>query len=183
MPYLQPSEYSTYCTEFTVDDFHVLMASNLIDSFIGKTIGSTSFTEIVKLSKKFIGKLNHLPIVSVSEVKLVQVSPFGLTENDGNTESIYFTDTYGRFQYISGNSLGVQLWGNPNTLKITYNAGFSIIPEDIKIACGAIAQNISQAKNFSGVKEMSDLDLRVSMFDDSFLPSDIRMILSKYKQV
>ena len=182
--YLQPNEYSIYCKNFTPTDNDVTIASRLIDAFIGRSISSiTPPAEIVKLSKKLTGKLKHLPVLTITSIKAIQFTPFGMSENNMPTNCVYFVDEYGHFQFIADSGLPVMLWGVPDTLKIEYTAGFAAIPDDIKVICGMIAQNVNQSGDYSGAKTKSGLDFNVAMFDDSFIPSDIRMMLQKYKVI
>lgn len=192
MNYLDPSEYATYATEFVLDDSHVAIASKLIESYCGRSFGSTQTTQHVVLNKKYSGKLKNCPIVSIDSAMSVARLASGKVSDVVDIDDIE-VDSNGYFTYY-GQVKGIYPgWGAPTPsqifgvrqsyLEITYTYGYAEVPEDIKFACGMVAQNISQAKQFAGVKEISDFDGRIAMFDDSFLPSDIRMILNKYRMV
>jgi hypothetical protein len=87
----------------------------------------------------------------------------------------------GYFIYCGGNHA---IFNNPFIqLKITYTSGFVDIPVKLKQATAMIAQNIAQSKSYSGIKSLQDLDVSVAMWDDSFITSDIRMMLQEYRSV
>jgi hypothetical protein len=162
-------------------------ASNLIDSYLGFTIGENTMTEpMIKPNRNNICVLKHHPVLSVTEIKGIQMSPFGITEVDMDVSSVYFVDDYGRFMLNYGSSLGINIWGIPKTFKVTYKWGWSSIPEEIKRVCAAIATSLSKAESmggFTGAKIVTSLDFSVTMFNDSIISSSELSILNKYKVI
>ena len=64
--------------------------------------------------------------------------------------------------------------------KITYTAGYSTIPEDIKVACGIILTMMSMRVNPSAMSEKISAGMSVSYNSDSFITSEVEKLLSKY---
>jgi len=187
MAYLLPSEYIAYCgTDVTVTDADVLYATGLINAIIGKTLEPTEATELVKLKKDDNGKLKYTPVVSVTTVVGVNITPHGVTESDLPVASVYLMDDYGRFRFFAGMGINSMVWGSPSNLKVTYNYGYATIPEDIKVVCGVIAKNIVKIDSIgglSGAKSIASLDFNIAMFDDRLFSSNELVMLQKYKVV
>lgn len=187
MAYLEPSEYTQYCGDTMVTDEEVAYATGLINAIIGKTLEITEVTEIVKI-KDSKGKLKNTPVTngSITAVKGINISPYGITESDMPLSSVYIIDNYGRFMFFAGAGINSMVWGAPSNLKITYNYGYTEIPEDVKRVCGAIAKNIVRIDSIggiSGAKSISSLDFNIAMFDDRLFSSNESLILQKYKEV
>ena len=185
MAYLLSTEYTMYCGGVTVTNEQVEYASGLIDAIIGKTLVSTETTEIVNL-KNNKGKLRYTPVISITDIKGVTVTSNGVTESDLPINSVYVMDDYGHFQFFPNVGINSIVWGSPNTLKVTYNYGYTTVPTDIKVVCGSIAKNIANMEavgGISGAKTISSLDFNISMFDDRLFSSNEILILQKYKEV
>ena len=187
MAYLDPSEYEEYCgTEVTVTDADVKYATGLINAIIGKSLESTEATEMLRLKKDDSGKLRYTPVISVSKVIGVNITPTGATESELPVASVYLMDDYGRFRFFAGMGINSMVWGSPSNLKVTYNYGYAVIPEDIKVVTAAIAKNIVKIDSISGLsgaKSIASLDFTIAMFDDRLFSSNELLILQKYKVV
>ena len=62
--YLTDEEILTYCTsQVGVNSSDVIIASHLIDGYLGKTFGVNEISETVNINQKQRGKLVHSPIV------------------------------------------------------------------------------------------------------------------------
>ena len=183
--YLLDNEIATYCEFFSdVTSEIIAKAEMLIDSYCGGSLTSTSATEVVKINRKNIGHLNHNMVTSITTANAKYITPAGMTSSEVDTANIMF-DEEGNIEYLNFASplsinayLGYQLYG----LEITYVHGLETIPTDLKRITAMIAQNILQNGDYSGAKTKSGLDFNVMMFDDSVLPSDIRMALNKYRR-
>lgn len=193
MDYLTPEEYSTYATEFPIVDSHVAIASKLINSYCGRSFGSIETTDSVVLNKKMSGKLKQSPVVSVDKVYAVTRLPSGKSKVEVNIEDDFECSENGYFTYYGQENFHYPGYGMPTPgqifkvqhsyLEVKYTYGYAELPEDIKTACGMIAQNIAQAKQFAGVKEISDFDSKVVFDGIGFISADIRLILNKYRKV
>ena len=185
MAYLLSAEYTKYCGGVTVTDEQVEYASGLIDAIIGKTLVSTETTELVNL-KNNKGKLRYNPVISITDVKGVTITCNGVSESALPLTSVYVMDNYGHFQFFPNVGINSIVWGSPETLKVTYNYGYSVIPTDIKVVCGSIAKNIANMEavgGISGAKSIASLDFNIAMFDDRLFSSNEILILQKYKEV
>jgi hypothetical protein len=129
------------------------------------------------------GKLKNTPIVSVdSAIAFRLTGEFGVIQETIQISDFWVDTEYGYFTYVPSNSLNYAIYGNqPDTLEVTYTVGYETVPEKIKVACAMLAQNIKQKSSFAGEKEISSIDYRVAMTDDSFFTSDIRLLLSEYR--
>lgn len=182
MIYLTETEVNSYTDIPGVTTKHITIASALIDTYIGKNISQYTYTETIALNKKGKGKLKNLPINSISEAKAIYRNPFGVTEEIISLSALSYDD----FGYVSfyGSGINSMIFGSvTNQLKITYSAGLSVIPEDLKIACGSLAGNIKKRGGLDNVKEWSDLDTRVTLTNASVFSEDIRMLCNRYRGV
>lgn len=179
--YLDESEIPLYCLMVNnVTDYEVSIAEVIVDSFISKDIMAKTYVESHALNRKRKGKLkNHIDIV-ITDVQGYARTPLGFSKYPYAVTDIILDD-YGYFEFIGTDT---QMFGIPiSKVDITYSSGFDEAPDDLKHAVAMIAQNIAQAGSFNGSKELRDLDVSVIFFDDSFVPSDIRRILKKYKDM
>lgn len=179
--YLDENEIPLYCLMVSnVTDYEVSVAEAIVDSFINKDILAKTYVESHTLNRKRKGKLkNHIDIV-ITDIQGYARTPLGFSKHPYAITDVILDD-YGYFEFIG---MDTQMFGIPiSKVDISYTSGFTEAPDDLKHATAMIAQNIAQAGNFSGSKQLSDLDVSVVMWDDSFVPSDIRRILKKYKDM
>lgn len=163
--------------ELTMDD--VLMASSLIDGYLGRSFELTTFTDRVKL-RNDRGKLTHSPVAEVTKVVGVTHTMFGRTKSELSPEVIDLDperDGYFTYEADSSNLTALVYKSAPEMLLVTYTSGFVEYPKRLKDACGMLACNIRQAKSFAGAKQLTSLDFQVLMTDDSFFTSDIKLLL------
>lgn len=163
--------------ELTMDD--VLMASSLIDGYLGRSFELTTFTDRVKL-RNDRGKLTHSPVAEVTKVVGVTRTMFGRTKSELSPEVIDLDperDGYFTYEADSSDLTALVYKSAPEMLLVTYTSGFAEYPKRLKDACGMLACNIRQAKSFAGAKQLTSLDFQVLMTDDSFFTSDIKMLL------
>lgn len=175
--YLKQEEFPKYCiVEVTETD--VLIASNLIDSYLGRSFAPKKFTDRVKLHK-MRGKLQHAPVIVIEKVVITTPIMFGNSTQEGKVEDILLDpENDGYFTYVGGNGFNQVVFGrNPDWMSITYLSGYMEYPELLKVACGMLACNVHQAQSFQGAKELTSMDFSVKMSDDSFFTSDIRRLL------
>lgn len=185
MAYLTDTERESLCPSASVDN--VEYASLLIDAYLGFTIGeNTSVEPMVKPNKNNICSLKHYPVLSIESISGVTMSPFGISEVLLDSSAVYFVDEYGRFMVNYSNTLGLNLWGKPNAYKVAYKWGWSVVPNEIKRVCAAIATSLSKAESmggFTGAKTITSLDFSVTMFNDNIVSSSELSILNKYRVI
>lgn len=189
--YLTEDEILEYCnTVAGVQVSDVIIASNLIDGYLGYSFSVNTATETVNLNEKRRGRLKNKPVIEVTEIKEIFASPVGVTKTDGNTDWLFMdAEMDGYFSYYSK--------ANPFILptdfcspfipklklEVTYTYGFEEIPEEVKYVTAMLAQNIRQLSTFSGAKRLNTLDYTVEMSNPSFFTDDMRSILGKYRYV
>lgn len=188
--YLSEAEISRYCTAqlgVTVND--VIIASELIDGYLKKSITKNEAVETVKVNKKSRGRLRNYPVIDILEVSEAVRTPLGISRTDIEVSEIdldlendgYFTycAPYSPFDTSIGYVFGC---GRQNrVIEVRYSYGYEDIPQDVKVACAMLAQNIKQFSSFAGIKKLTTLDYSVEMGNPSFFTMDIRNILDKYK--
>lgn len=169
--------YATIIDDLTMED--VLMASSLIDGYLGRSYAPTEYVDRIMLNKKRRGKLKHAPVLELTKVEAIQQSMFGRSRLEIPLADVELDpERDGYFTYIGNYGFGGLIFGYiPRHLEVTYRSGFDKYPDRLKDACGFLACNIRQAKSFNGAKQLTSLDFQVLMTDDSFFTSDIKMLL------
>ena len=77
-PYLTEEEIPKYCTIIdgvTAQD--VAMATDLIDSYLGRSYAPQTFKDRITINKHGRGKLPRPPIIEIKSVKAIVRTPFG----------------------------------------------------------------------------------------------------------
>lgn len=189
--YLTEEEILKYCTsQAGVNTGDVTIASHLIDGYLGKTFGVNEISETVNVNQRHRGKLVHTPVVEVKAITELVITPLGVTRQEISLDKLIFDiENDGYFTYIARTSpFAYSFMDNmcsqncrARRLEVTYTYGYNIIPEDIKIVCAMLAQNIRQMQTFAGFKKLNTLDYTVEMANPSFFTSDMRIILDKYR--
>jgi hypothetical protein len=189
--YLTDDEILKYCqVQAGVNVADVIIASELIDSYVGKSFSIKDASESVKVNAKRRGKLNHSPIISITEVKEVVVTPIGVTKQDVPASLLVMDiEDDGYFTYIAHISpfacpMSYCMRGTNEInrkLEVKYQYGYETIPEDIKMVTAMLAQNIRQLQTFAGITKLTTLDYTVAMSNPSFFTDDMRLILNKYR--
>ena len=181
--YLTEDEIAIYCTiipHVTLAD--VTVASKLIDAYCG-SFEVKEHTQQVRLKtkkngccSKLMGRLQHTPVAEILEVSTISQNIFGRSEEEDSPQSIYLED-YGYFTYI-GNTPTNKLFGHiPCELKIKYTSGYTDYPEDLKIACALLAQNIVQYGGFLSWTSKKDIDYSITLADSSIFTKEIKILL------
>lgn len=185
MPYLVEEDIEKYCRTIPgVTMTEITIASELIDGFKGKNFEAKTVTEAMQLDRRKRGRLTHLPIIDIEKIiGRGRDVTFGVTTQEISVNDIELDhEKDGRFTFYGSGGLTALVYGtSPDTLIITYRAGYEEYPEPLKIACAMLAQTIKQRSSFGGEKSIYSLDYRVEMTDDSFLTSDIKLLLRNVK--
>jgi len=185
MVFLDISEVNHYCSVPGVTEKEITIASRLIEVYIGKDLSLVTKEEIVTLNKKRKGKLKHTPIVSIDSVEGIFKNPFGNSSEQLETSSISVDSDYGYFEFHGNNkSMNCIVFSAyANQLKITYTSGYKTPPEDLKVACGALAGNIKKRGGLDNMNSWTTIDERIVLTDDSVFSTDIRMLCQRYRGV
>ena len=204
MIYLTLQEISTYTTISGITQQVINQASGLIDTFVG-TLDKKQKVEVINVNNRssgltmanmsigglatgrtLKGKLSqvrtNVPLVSIDTLRGVYKTMFGTTYETLATSDFY-VDDQGHFSYYPSLGLNSIIYGaTPVALEVTYTYGYTDAPEDLKLACGLICQNLARRGSF-GAKSIQDFDVSLTFADDSIITSDIRSILMKYRGV
>lgn len=184
MNYLADDEILEYCTIIPdITPSIVKIATELINGYLGFSLAPLQHKESINLNKNGRGKLRVTPIISIDTVKERIVSPyFGMSNEEVSPDSVILdVEGDGYFSYFANGINSTLYKTRPGSLEVTYTAGYTVIPEDIKIVCAMLAQHIKQRSSFGNEKAISTLDYRMELSDPSFLTPDMRMILDRYK--
>lgn len=186
MIFLTQSEVPKYCTVDVISDAVISQANLMVNSYLGNIGKQQQKNERISLNRNNRGKLSkikeNIPLISIDEVKSVIRTPFGMSSDVLDTSGVY-VDNYGYFEFYQETGINQMIFGgNYDSLQITYTYGYETPPEELKVACALIAQNIAKRGTF-GAKSITDFDVQLQFLDDSIITSDIRMILNKYRGV
>jgi hypothetical protein len=189
MAYLTSDEIVTYTSIPGITMADVTIASGLIDAYKGRSFISKSYTETVKLKKKnrqYKGKLEHYPRISIDSIVAEVCSPFGGTvEQTYDSTCLSFDDD--EFEYftfvpqVSAQNIFPQI--PPEYIKVTYKAGYEVIPEPLKIACGLICDNVKQNGGYRSFKSRQDFDMQVAFSEkeDPVMSSTVLRLINMVK--
>lgn len=205
MKYLTLNEVSTYCTISGITQQIIDQASGLIDTFVG-SIDKKQKVEVIQSNNRSVGRLSmsnlsigglstgrtikgklsqvrtNVPLVTIDSLRGVYKTMFGTTYETLATTDFY-VDDQGHFTYYPSAGLNAIIYGaTPVALEVTYTYGFTTPPEDLKLACSLICQNLARRGSF-GAKSIQDFDVSLTFLDDSIITSDIRSILMRYRGV
>jgi hypothetical protein len=193
IPYLTADEITAYTVTPGLTMTDVATASATIDSYVGRSFGSMQHIEQARLTKKngaygkvAKGKLRHFPRISVTALSAKVPSPFGgLVETTYDPGCLWFDDE--EFEYFTfvppafGN-LGITTVNpalfaspTPTALTVTYTSGYTVIPEEIKIACGQVMDNIAINGGTVPWVSRDDYDMKIVLSDkeDSVMTNGI----------
>lgn len=188
--YLAEEEIGKYCTNVAgVNINDVIIASELITSYLGKTFDVKEAIESVNINNKHRGKLNHTPVVDIIEVREYLYTPLGASVKQVDKSNIFLDlENDGYFYYTSQvNPFTVYSFDIPccnnakKRITVKYSYGYEEVPETIKVVCGMLAQNIRQLNSFVGFKKLNTLDYTVEMANPTFFTDDMRAMLNQYR--
>lgn len=189
--YLTEDEILQYCTQqagVTVGD--VIIASQLIDGYLGKSFNVSEVSETVNINAKHRGKLRNSNIIEILNITELVTTPLGVTKQNIDKDKIVLdVECDGYFTYIAQQSPFAYSFmdcccsnhGRPRRLEVTYKYGYDEIPDGIKTVCAMLAQNIRQMQTFAGFKRLNTLDYTVEMANPSFFTNDMKVILNQYR--
>lgn len=187
--YLTQDEILKYCTTVpNVQESDVIIASNLIDGYLGFSFSVNEVSETVTLNEKKRGRLQNSPVLGVETIKEVFVSPCGLSKKDGDPDSLYLdVENDGYFYYYPKATpfmlpFDFACMNIPRLkLEVKYKYGYETVPEEVKYVTAMLAQNVKQMATFAGAKRLNTLDYTVEMSNPSFFTDDMRAMLSKFR--
>jgi hypothetical protein len=202
MNYLETTEYLTYGLEAATDPSWVTAASAIIDAHCRRaTLGVNQFEERLKMRPDVSTvQLSYLPLVTVSPAKTAIVSLQGRYGVPRRGEwaiselSIEFATVFalpGAWTAID--PAGIDIWAESgeltfpvnalglffNEVDVVYNAGLTVIPPSVKVACAQIVKN-AQVTPALNVKSGQIDRMRLDYFGDSLVDDTVRSLLEPF---
>ena len=185
--YLVIGTDADYCTA-TLTASLILRASAIIDGYCKRKITVESYTERIPLTDRNDweqgqrGHLSYYPAVEVTALKgrpkyyLTGINFFGPPTFEDITDLTILD--------VNPNTgavwCGYSIFGVPYTeLEVTYTSGWATIPDNVKVACGMIIDQLSTAAN-PNVKAKKDFDSSIEYFGNSRITPEIANLLSEY---
>ena len=192
MNYLQPADYAAYGLAADTADELVNAASALIEGHCRRpSLFATQFVERVRLAANQTARLSYGPLAA-GALTAVRVR-YGRNANEGfgaeiaqafglpgtwSTLDPATVDVYLAAREISFacNLLGLAY----NEAEITYTAGFTDVPDQVKAAC---AQVIKNAQTTPGLNvKTSRLDtMQMEYFGPTLIDDGVRSLLAPYR--
>ena len=185
MIFITKDEIVNYTTT-PIDDVILTQSNAMLTSLVGEIGKKSTTNERMEFGKYRHPKLknvrSHIPLISVDKVQTVTRTPFGIEKETVDTSDVY-VDEMGYVDYLQPSSLALMIFGTPpSELLIDYTWGWETVPEDLKFAAAALAQNLSK-RGTSGLTSLTDFDVKLAFVNDSIVTSDIRVIIARYKGV
>ena len=198
MGYIEINELSTYAPDALIttgkEQTMINRASILIDEYLHRSIGITTYKERMKLTSGG-SHLTYLPVVSLTSVKArydIRSNPlyFGLAISQPTWEDIDPTvidldNNTGVFLILQANlnmmSLISQITNNYDKADVTYTAGYEVIPEKVKYACGQLITNMTMRPNAMATSEQLPNGLKVAYNSTSLFTPEIVALLSDFE--
>ena len=192
MGYLQPAEYAVYGLSPDTADAWVTAASAMMEAYCRRpTLLSASYTERMRIPLKAqTVRLSYGPLLSVDNVSAQYA------RNTEQSEPLLecFTTAFalpGEWVAVDPSTLHISLptgefrfaWNVMGLryaeAEVTYTAGLTIIPDQVKIACAQVVKN-AQATPGLNVKSSRMDTLQTEYFSDSLIDSQVQALLRPY---
>jgi len=141
--------------------------------------GGISFVEVHDWNEDGEIHTRYYPILTLTKVELDQA---GYNQNSNWTEIssdyYYVKNEYGIIKIIGKTPGHIE-----NSVRITYMAGYSSVPDDIKIAALSYASNVLHSilqRQFSVTP--SDINLKINLIIQEAFSQELRRMLSSYRR-
>lgn len=139
--------------ETTITNSIIPFADQIIKTYLGYDIEAADQTEILFGDNMREINLKHIPVNSIASL-----TEDGNALSEGN-ENDYVFHSNGRVERVSGRWSGAK----PKNITITYNAGYSTIPNDIKFTSARMsARIILSAINLSAQAKTGTVESHLS---------------------
>lgn len=139
--------------------------------------GGLSFTEIHDWNEDGIIQTRYYPILELIRVEL-NLAGINQPANWTEISEIYYhvKKEFGIIRIVGKSPGHVE-----NSVRITYTAGYSAVPEDIKTAALTIASNMLKSMMFSDEIRIGDLTIEPQIPEGVFT-AEVKMLLAQYKR-
>lgn len=192
MGYLQPADYAVYGLAADTPDAWITAASAMMEAYCRRpSLLSASYTERMRVPREAqTVRLSYGPLISVDSVRAQYAratescepllecfaSAFAMPGEwvtvDPSTLNLSLPTGEFRFPW---NVLGLRY----AEAEVTYTAGFTTVPEQVKVACAQIVKN-AQATPALNVKSSRMDTLQLEYFSDSLIDSQVQALLRPY---
>ena len=139
--------------------------------------GGLSFTEIHDWDEDGEIHTRYYPIITLTKVEL-DLAGINQPANWTEISSTYY---YAKNEYGIIRIVGKSPGHIENSVRITYTAGYSAVPEDIKTAALTLAKNMLKSMMFSDEIRIGDLTIEPQIPQEVFT-AEIKTILAQYKR-
>ena len=139
--------------------------------------GGLSFTEIQDWNEDGIIQTRYYPILELIKVELDLAGVNQMADWTEISEAYYYVKNEFGIIRIVGKTPGRIV----NSVRITYTAGYSAVPEDIKTAALTLANNMLKNMMFSDEIRIGDLTIEPQIPEEIFT-AEVKMLLAQYKR-
>jgi len=139
--------------------------------------GGLSFTEIHDWDEDGEIHTRYYPIITLTKVEL-DLAGINQPANWTEISSTYY---YAKNEYGIIRIVGKSPGHIENSVRITYTAGYSAVPEDIKTAALILAKNMLKSMMTSDEIRIGDLTIEPQIPQEVFT-AEIKTILAQYKR-
>ena len=139
--------------------------------------GGLSFTEIHDWDEDGEIHTRYYPIITLTKVEL-DLAGINQPANWTEISSTYY---YAKNEYGIIRIVGKSPGHIENSVRITYTAGYSAVPEDIKTAALILAKNMLKSMMTSDEIRIGDLTIEPQIPQEIFT-AEIKTILAQYKR-
>jgi hypothetical protein len=199
MAYLLPAEYAAYGLAAETADAWVAAASAMIDAHCKRPgLGVQSYTERLRVGPRSNAvRLSYGPVVDVTAARARFARRDGLAFAGGlafgdelacAVEAFCAAGTWvalevSTLDVCAGTgevTLPINVLGAPYAqVEVTYDAGFAVVPEAVKVACAQMVRN-AQAMPALNVKSKRVDTLQMEYFSDSLMDAQVVELLRPY---
>jgi uncharacterized phiE125 gp8 family phage protein len=169
-------------THDTVLSALVTAASKAIENFVGRTLGTASYTKQLDGSGEAFLMLPEYPVNTITSVHVDLDRQFNSDSLWVNgTDYLVYADE-GILRAISLDSIaGDIVWprGNLN-VKVAWSAGFATIPKDLSVATDIFVAYLFQHAPKSGVSSIALGSHSVTFANKMGIPDDVKDLLQPY---
>ncbi len=182
--YLTTGELDQYTVPVIIPESQksilIAQASNLIDGYCHRSLKVQSFTETIPLNEANMGRLRNIPITGITTIEArysPENNPLGYAFSPPDWEAITghdFNPNNGRIWLPTG-LVPVAY----QEARVTYQSGYTITPEQIKLACGMLVVQLKTRR--PGVVSVRDEGTVVQYASESLITPEIQSLLAPYK--
>jgi len=137
--------------------------------------GGLSFTELHDWNEDGEIHTRYYPIITLTKVELDQAG-YNQTADWTEISSTYY---YAKNEFGIIKIVGKTPGHTENSVRITYTAGYSAVPDDVKLAASIFARNILRLILESGDLKIGDVAISNLEVSEAFT-SDVKALLSNY---